>query len=151
AVDSAGNAYVAGSTTSSDFPVVTPFQAALPGPQAAFVTKINAAGSALVYSTYLGGSTATSGGTAQDAATGIAVDSTESAYVTGNACSSNFPTLNPIQADNKSACSAFVTKLAPSGSTLVYSTYLGGSGGALHCEAFPLIGEYGSDACGGNS
>jgi uncharacterized protein (TIGR03437 family) len=151
AVDSAGNAYVAGSTTSSDFPVVTPFQAALPGPQASFVTKIDAAGSALVYSTYLGGSTAPSGGTAQDSATGIAVDSTGSAYVTGNACSSNFPTANPIQADNKSACSAFITKLAPSGSTLVYSTYLGGSGGALHCDAPSLFFDHGSNACGGNS
>jgi len=150
AVDSAGNAYVAGSTTSSDFPLVAPFQTTTPNPQVAFVTKINAAGSTLVYSTYLGGGP-TPGFTPQAVATGIAVDSTGSAYVTGNACSISFPTLNPIQANLTSGCSAFVTKLAPSGSALVYSTYLGGGGVPLQCDVGSLFYDYGSDACGGNS
>jgi uncharacterized protein (TIGR03437 family) len=150
AVDSAGNAYVAGSTTSSDFPLAAPFQTTTPNPQVAFVTKINATGSALVYSTYLGGGP-TPGFTPQAVATGIAVDSTGSAYVTGNACSTNFPTLNPIQANLTSGCSAFVTKFAPSGSALVYSTYLGGGGVPLQCDVLSLFYDYGSDACGGNS
>ena len=87
----------------------------------AFVTKLNPAGSALVYSTYLGGS-----GT--DFGTAIAVDSSGSAYVTGNVASEDFPLVNPIQ--NKLSSHAvddvFVSKFNPSGSALVYSTYLGG-------------------------
>jgi uncharacterized protein (TIGR03437 family) len=127
AVDSAGNAYVAGRTNSVDFPTVAPFQATRPGVEAAFVAKINPAGSALVYSTYLGGTVENSGRPGFNLATGIAVDSTGSTYVTGDACTADFPTVNPIQATNKSICSVFVSKFNPAGSALVYSTYLGGS------------------------
>jgi len=120
AVDALGNAYVTGLTTSPSFPTVNPFQAANGGDSDAFVAKLNAAGSALVYSTYLGGA-----GT--DEGLGIAVDAAGNAYVTGNTVSGNFPTANPFQASNGGGADAFVTKLNAAGSALVYSTYLGGS------------------------
>jgi hypothetical protein len=122
AVDSAGNAYITGSTTSTDFPI-TPgaFQTICSGCAYgnAFVTKISPTGTALVYSTYLGGSFGNVGN-------GIAVDSAGNAYVTGITYSSDFPTMNPLQAANAGAPDAFVTKINPAGSALVYSTYLGG-------------------------
>jgi hypothetical protein len=131
AVDSSGNAYVTGSTNATDFPTANPLQAnngeVPPGPLGytsnAFVAKLNAEGSALVYSTYLGGSVA-------DVGWGIAVDPSGNAYVTGNATSPNFPTVNPLQATNHGAYgNAFVAELNSAGSALVYSTYLGGSEG----------------------
>ena len=86
------------------------------------MTKFNPTGSALVYSTYLGGS-------GYDDGNGIAVDSSGNAYVTGYTISTNFPTVNPLQpAIRRRTSDAFVTKLNPTGSALVYSTYLGGSG-----------------------
>jgi Big-like domain-containing protein/beta-propeller repeat-containing protein len=120
AVDSAGNAYVTGVTTSADFPTADAFQPAYGGNADAFVTKINADGSALVYSTYLGGSS-------DEVGQSIAVDSAGSAYVTGYTGSPDFPTVNPIQATNHGIHDAFVTKISPDGSALIYSTYLGGS------------------------
>ena len=134
AVDPNGNAYVTGGTQSSDFPATSgAFQTTLAGPSNAFVSKLNATGSALVYSTFLGGS-------AGDAASSIAIDSSGDAYITGGATSHNFPTKNPIQANfggggttcpaqHVSICGdAFVAELNPTGSTLLFSTYLGGSG-----------------------
>jgi hypothetical protein len=122
AVDSSGNAYVAGTTSSSDFPTAEPFQATLHGSSNAFVTKLNASGSDLIYSTYLGGSNG-------DQGFGIAVDSSGSAYVTGYTSSSDFPTVNPLQPSSGSYghFTGYVAKLNPTGSALVYSTYLGGS------------------------
>jgi uncharacterized protein (TIGR03437 family) len=122
AVDAAGNAYVTGYTASTNFPLQSPIRSSLTsGAVNAFVTKINPAGSALVYSTYLGGTTT-------DYGTGIAVDSSGNAYVTGPTNSDDFPLVNPI--DNKLGSHAvddiFVAKFNPSGSALVYSTYLGG-------------------------
>ena len=127
AVDSSGNAYVTGSTFSDDFPTMVPLQAinkATPKTETvtAFVAKLTSTGSALVYSTYLGGSEGESG-------QGIAVDSFGNAYVTGYTSSSDFPTANPMQASDHGDFDAFVAKLNPAGSALVYSTYLGGSGG----------------------
>src|SRR5208337_325915 len=121
AADSAGNAYVTGETLSTDFPTVNPLQASLNGGENAFVSKLNAVGSALVYSTYLGGG--------DDQANGIAVDSSGNAYVTGATGSTDFPTVNPLQATNKAAggTTVFVAKLNPTGSAPVYPTYLGGS------------------------
>lgn len=119
AVDSAGNAYVIG-VPSSDFPVANAFQDTFHGILDVFVTKLNAAGSALVYSTYLGGS-------GYDFGFGIAVDSAGSAYVTGFTSSTDFPTANAFQGKHASGDDAFVAKLSPTGSALVYSTYLGGS------------------------
>jgi uncharacterized repeat protein (TIGR01451 family) len=123
AVDSSGNAYIAGTTTSQSFPIVNAFQPSNAGFQnEGFVTKINAAGSALVYSTYLGGES-------DDECFAIAVDASGNAYVTGTTSSSNFPTLGALQPTrNGFSSDAFVTKLAPSGSSLIHSTYLGGSG-----------------------
>lgn len=120
AVDSAGNVYVAGTTLSTNFPTVNPLQSTNAGSQEGFVTKINAAGTALVYSTYLGGTNA-------DNVAAITVDSAGNAYLTGFTQSTNFPTANAIQATFGGAQDAFVTKINAAGSALVYSTYLGGS------------------------
>jgi len=120
AVDSSSNAYVTGYTNSTNFPTANPFQASNGGGYDTFVSKLNAAGSALVYSTYLGGS-------GSDAGTGIAVDSSSNAYVTGYTNSTNFPTVNPLQVSNGGGYDAFVSKLNAAGSALTYSTYLGGS------------------------
>ena len=132
AVDSSGNTYITGQTNSSDFPTLHPLSTntTLDGGPDAFVTKLNWSGSALslVYSTYLGGGDTDSG-------QGIAVDSSNNAYVTGWTVSTDFPLANPYQATNKASIesenqTAFVTKLNWSGSalSLVYSTFLGGSG-----------------------
>ena len=122
AVDFAGNAYVTGSTNSTNFPTANAFQPVTAGQRDAFVTKLNPTGSALLYSTYLGGSGA-------DFGAGIAVDSSGNAYVTGLTGSSDFPTANAFQSMIGGSFNAFVTKLNAAGSALVYSTYLGGSGG----------------------
>ena len=118
--DASGNAYVAGSTSSTDFPTASPIQASQGGSFDAFVTKLNTAGNALVYSTYLGGS-------GSDRGLAIAVDASGNAYVTGFTGSTEFPTASPIQAANGGLSDAFVTKLNAAGDALVYSTYLGGS------------------------
>ncbi|HEU0005710.1 MAG TPA: SBBP repeat-containing protein, partial [Terriglobia bacterium] len=118
ALDGQSNFYVAGSTTSTSFPTVSPYQASLVALRDAFVAKFNPAGSALLYSTYLGGD-------ADDVAYGIAVDALGSAYVAGITQSSNFPTANPMQSSYEGGTDVFVTKLTPAGSTLAYSTYLG--------------------------
>jgi hypothetical protein len=87
----------------------------------AFVAKLSPTGSALVYSTYLGGS-------GYDVGSGIAVDSSGNAYVTGQTQSTNFPTVNALQPAYGGGTDVFVAKLNPTGSALAYSTYLGGSG-----------------------
>ena len=147
AVDSAGSVYVTGYTYSLDFPTKSPYQS-LPTKQSgvspgqwpsAFVTKFSPDGSSLVYSTYLGGS-------GSDTGYAIAVDSSGNAYVTGQTNSSNFPitpgayqrvcapipnSLGVSSASsncNSSDSSVFVTKLNSIGSSLVYSTFLGGYG-----------------------
>jgi hypothetical protein len=127
AVDFPGNAYVAGNTTSADFPTLDGFQSKMGGSNQndIFVTKFDSGSGMPVYSTYLGGS-------GNDLATAIALDSSGNAYVTGNTTSTDFPTLNPFQATNHARngypSNAFVTKLNVGGNVLVYSTYLGGSG-----------------------
>jgi hypothetical protein len=120
AVGADGSAYVTGWTSSQNFPTAAPFQANLHGTLDAFVTKLNPAGSALSYSTYVGGS-------GEDFSDGIAVGSDGSAYLTGTTGSTNFPTAAPFQANRSSEVDAFVTRVAPSGTALVYSTYLGGN------------------------
>jgi hypothetical protein len=123
AADAAGNAYVTGYTPSTNFPIAGALQGTYQGgANDAFVTKLNAAGTALVYSTYLGGN-------GNDRGHGIAVDAAGEAYVTGLTSSTNFPTLNAFQPTFGGGTDAFVTKLNPAGNGLVYSTYLGGSGG----------------------
>jgi hypothetical protein len=142
AVDSAGNAYIASGTLSTNFPV-TPgsFQTNFGGAPSicdqgnffcgdAFVTKINSTGTAIIYSTYLGGSDS-------DYAFGLAVDASGNAYVTGLTKSSNFPVtpgaFQPAFGGAPPVCDVyvcgdtFVTKLNSTGSALLYSSYLGGS------------------------
>jgi hypothetical protein len=132
AVDPSGCAYVVGFTRSTDFPTTagafdTSFNG---GSDDMFVTKVNATGSALEYSTYLGGS---AGG---GEATGVAVDSLGCAYVAGFTASSDFPTTAGAfdTTHNGGSLDAIVTKLNPAGSALVYSTYLGGSGIDSACD-----------------
>lgn len=122
AVDSSGCAYVTGYTTSADFPILNPIQPSLLGQGQVFVSKLDSSGSALIYSTYLGGT----GG--DNTGRGVALDSAGNAYVIGETTSTDFPIVNPIQAANAGSGDAFVTKLDASGSTLMFSTYLGGAG-----------------------
>ncbi|MGH7814277.1 MAG: SBBP repeat-containing protein, partial [Candidatus Binataceae bacterium] len=137
AVDSAGDAYITGLTASTNFPVTGgAYRNSLSGGNDAFVSELDSAGATLLYSTYLGGS-------ANDQGNGIAVDSSGNAYVTGTTYSSSFPTVNAYQATNNDAAhgNAFAAKLDPSASgaaSLVYSTYLGGSGnpGGSYCYEF---------------
>jgi hypothetical protein len=139
AVDSAGDAYVTGWAVSSDFPIVNAFQPTLAGDADAFVAELNPTGSALIYSSYLGGANVVKFSDIGQVGTGIAVDATGSAYVIGHTNASDFPTTpgafqpafgggtcgTPTQ---PAPCSdAFITKVAPGGSSLVYSTFLGGS------------------------
>jgi len=125
AVDAAGCAYVTGSTDSNPFPT-TPgaFQTAFGGgADDAFITKLNAAGNALLYSTYLGGAN-------RDEGYGIAVDTAGNAYVNGFTDSNPFPTTPGAfqTAFGGGTLDAFIAKLNASGSALLYSTYLGGAG-----------------------
>jgi hypothetical protein len=129
APDDRGNVYVTGFTTSLDFPT-TPgaFDVSANGAFDAFVTKLNKEGSALIYSTYLGGSEF-------DIAQDIDVDPRGNAYIAGVTDSSDFPTTagafqqaDPLTGPSPEGDDGFVTKLDPSGSALVYSTYLGGAG-----------------------
>jgi len=122
AVDSAGAAYVIGSTFSQDFPTVQALQPTFAGgSEDAMVAKLSADGSRLIYSTYLGGSGYESGH-------GIAVDLAGAAYIAGGTDSPDFPLVNALQPRPTGAIDAFVAKLAPDGSALLYSTYLGGPG-----------------------
>ncbi|HET6854163.1 MAG TPA: SBBP repeat-containing protein, partial [Pyrinomonadaceae bacterium] len=120
ALDSAGNVYLTGSTSSNNFPTANALQPAISSGTDAFVTKLNAGGSGLVYSTFLGGDS-------NDVGSAIAVDGNGNAYIGGTTSSQDFPTANAFQSTNPSLTNeAFVTKVNPTGSALVYSTYLGG-------------------------
>jgi hypothetical protein len=122
ALDARSDAYVTGITAAPDFPTVRALQANYGGGRSnAFVTKINTVGTAIVYSTYLGGS-------GEDEGIAIAVDRADSAYVTGHTTSKDFPTSQPPLAGAAGdSPDAFVTKLSPKGSALAYSAHLGGS------------------------
>ncbi len=181
AVDDSGNTYLTGFTNSSDFPIAHAVQPQHAGAEDIFVTKINASGTAILYSSYLGGLSSEGGleiavdgshnayitgwnhygsfplknafqsgdnyadavvakfdpdgnlsystylgGPGQDSGSGIAVDSDGNAYITGTTESSSFPTANPIQTTINGRNDAFVTKLAPDGQKLLFSTYIGG-------------------------
>lgn len=120
AVDGGGCAYMVGSTSGS-FPTVSAFQPTYGGSSDAFVAKLNSAGSQLVYSTYLGGSSL-------ERWMSVAVDDAAAAYITGETWSANFPLAGAYQNTLKGGGDAFVSKLSASGS-LLYSTYLGGGSG----------------------
>jgi putative Ig domain-containing protein/beta-propeller repeat-containing protein len=117
--DFSGNAYVTGSTDSTNFPTAAALQGSNNGNLDAFISKINSAGSALTYSTYLGGSNA-------DSPTGLAVDLSGDALIAGSTRSVNFPVASPVQANLLGTYDAFVSKLNAAGSSLLFSTYLGG-------------------------
>jgi hypothetical protein len=120
AVDGVGIVHITGSTTSTNFPTASPYQAALAGGTDAFVAAINAAGTGLVYSTYIGGAGVDSGN-------GIAVDAAGNAYVTGGTTSSAFPTTaGAYQTVAGGASDVFVSKFNPAGG-IAYSTFLGGT------------------------
>jgi uncharacterized repeat protein (TIGR01451 family) len=121
ALDAAGNAYVVGHTLSADFPITAGAFDTTWGELDAFVTKLSATGSAIIYSTYLGGSDYEFG-------FGIAVDSSGAAYVTGHTLSNDLPTTgDAFDATYNGGGDAFMSKLNAAGSSLTYSTYLGGS------------------------
>jgi hypothetical protein len=124
AVDHNRAAHVTGYTTSTNLPTQNPYQATKAGSWLAydaFVVALDSTGSSLVYSTYLGG-------TADDFASGIVVDDSGNAYITGRTSATNFPTQGGLQATYQGGGDAFVTKLSSVGDSLVYSTYLGGTG-----------------------
>lgn len=120
AIDASGNVYITGTTHSSDFPVLNPYQGAIADDYDVFITKLSASGNALLYSTYLGG-------TGFDRAYGIAVDTSGSVYLTGETYSSDFPTQNPRQGGLAGSNDAFIARLSASGNSLTYATYLGGA------------------------
>ncbi|HEX8147525.1 MAG TPA: SBBP repeat-containing protein [Pyrinomonadaceae bacterium] len=123
AVDASGSAYVAGTTTSADFPGPGSLQAAKGDFNDAFVLKLSPDGKSLVYATYLGGN-------GDDLGNAVAVDSAGSAYVGGLTGSGNFPTTpGSFQTSKDGSADAFLAKLNPAGTALVYSTYIGGKGG----------------------
>jgi hypothetical protein len=129
AIDSTGNAYIVGQTFSSDFPTTAGSYATSCGTTCsvgwAFVTKLNSSGSALSYSTYLGGQTLTQGNA-------IVLDSSSNAYITGYTRAKDFPTTAGVFQPVCGSCSlsftdAFITKFNSTGSALSYSSYLGGN------------------------
>jgi len=123
AVNSANEAFVTGSTQSTDFPLQGAYQGILGGGGSpdVFVTRLNAAGTGLIYSTYLGGADF-------DISYGIAVNSANEAYVTGWTRSTDFPLQGAYQGALGGTVDAFVTRLNSAGNGLIYSTYLGGTG-----------------------
>lgn len=153
AVDQQGCAYVTGTTSSTDFPVLNAYQDANQGGDDAFVTKLNPQGNGLVYSTYLGGGS-TDGGNA------ITLNTAGEAYLTGRTSSTDFPTRDPYQEGLWGYYDAFISKLSADGQVLLYSTFLGRlwaeSGTAIALDAdnniyvggytesanFPLVNPY---------
>lgn len=122
-IDASGNAYLTGTTVSSNYDITTgAYQASIAGSSDVFVTKLNTTGTALVYSTYLGGSNSEQGNS-------IAIDDSDNVYVAGFTGSSNYDiTSGAYQTSLAGGFDVFVTKLNTSGTALVYSTLLGGSG-----------------------
>ena len=122
AVDSSGDAYVTGETSSStSFPLQSALQPTYGGGSSdAFVTELNPKGSALVYSTFLGGG-------ANDVGTSIALDGGNNAYITGQTGSTTFPVVSPTQSTLSGGNDAFVSEVNSAGSQLIFSTYLGGA------------------------
>lgn len=123
AIDSAGRICLSGSTASGDFPILNGYQPAFAGADDGFVLRLNSTGT-LNYATYLGGS-------GDDLAYGIAVDGADNLYLCGVTNSANFPVASALQGTLKGSSDCFVTCLAETGTVLLYSTYLGGTGNVL--------------------
>lgn len=122
-VDATGNVYVGGVTPSGDFPTQNPYQSASAGNYDAFLTKLNSTGTALIYSTYFGGSD-------EDRIVSVALGPANEMYVSGYTFSTNLPVMTPFQATNRGNNDGFIARFTSSGA-LNYSTYLGGSGGEI--------------------
>ncbi len=163
AIGTAGNPYIAGWTTSDNFPTKNAYQPTAGGSDG-FVTKMGVGGDSLIYSTYLRGSTG-----AVDQIQGIAVDSAGAAFVTGHTSDATFPTMSAFQGTYGGGThDAFVTKFAPSGTSLIYSTFMGGSladsaldiavdrfgsayvSGTTSSDNFPILSQYQSDSATGD-
>jgi hypothetical protein len=143
AVDSSRNVYVTGQTSSTNFPVMAPLQPHLSGTRDAFVTKLNPAGNALIYSTYLGGS-------GVDVGNAISLDSANEAVIGGDTTSTNLPaSTGTFQARLGGSQDAFVAKLSAAGNSLVFLTYFGGSG-TDHCTAL-FVAAQGGIVFGGST
>jgi len=156
AVDSDGNAYIAGGSSSSDYPTVNPYQLHQRSYDV-IVTKLNSTGDALIYSTYIGGEDYREHGY------DIAVDNSGRAYITGDTESDDYPVRNAYQPTYQGSNDCFVSVLSSSGSSLVYSTYLGSLGmewgwgiavdsyanayvtGFTYSSAFPTVNAYQTD------
>jgi Beta-propeller repeat/Abnormal spindle-like microcephaly-assoc'd, ASPM-SPD-2-Hydin len=120
AVDTSGNVYVSGTTNSSDLPTPTIGTPPLSNSDA-YIAKLDATGSHLIYMDYLGGSN-------EDDAFSLALDASNNVYVSGGTASGDFPMMNPFQGTYPGAFNAFLSKISSDGSSLLYSTYLGGNG-----------------------
>ncbi len=151
-LDSANEVYVTGSTQSSNFPVVNAYQSQQPGPYTGFLSRISADGSALIYSTYLGGNN-------YDQPAGIAIDNSGEVMVAGYTQSLNFPVANAYQTTAQAnqggiyGTYGFLTKFSGDGSSLVYSTYLSGNsnveeGGCCWVSPFSTINAVAADSNG---
>ncbi|MEK7754855.1 MAG: SBBP repeat-containing protein [Acidobacteriota bacterium] len=121
AQDASGNIYLAGNTRSQNFPTVNPLSPKLAGISDAFVAKLNPAGTALLYSTYLGGS-------GEEELDALAIDSAGNAHLAGATLSEDFPSVDALQPKCAANVDVFVTKLNAAGSAVLYSTCLGGAG-----------------------
>ena len=119
AVDAVGNAYIAGVTTSNDFPVLEAFQPTFAGRADIFVTKLSATGATTLFSSYLGGSR-------NESRPCVAIDGSGRLHVMGTTGSTNFPTVNPVQAAMAGGTDMFIARMQASGTAMEYSTYLGG-------------------------
>jgi len=138
-VDAAGNAYVSGGAGSTDFPTTAGAFDRTSDGNDAFLTKLNPAGSAAIYSTVLGG-------TDSDGAAGVSADAGGDAWLTGTTSSTNFPvTADAADATANGGADTFISEVSPAGSALLYSTYLGGSNSdvgtdvALDTSANPYV------------
>lgn len=151
-LDNANEVYVTGSTQSSNFPVVNAYQSQQPGPYTGFVSRISADGSALIYSTYLGGNN-------YDQPAGITIDNSGEVMVAGYTQSENFPVANAYQESalanqgGNYGTYGFLTKFSADGSSLVYSTYFAGNsnveeGGCCWVSPFNTINAIAADANG---
>ncbi len=132
-VDSTGNAYVSGFTNSANFPVTTgSFRTSYAGSTDAFAAKLNATGSALVYSTFLGGANV-------DRAYAVAVSPFGEAFLAGQTFSSSFPTTaGAYRTSHGGGADAFITRLSADGASAIYSTFLGGSGSCSVTDPFRI-------------
>ena len=120
AVDGDSNAYITGTTSSPDFPLENALQPVKAAGRDIFVTKFDPGLTSLFYSTYIGGD-------GDDLGTGIGLDASRSAYITGYTFSSDFPLRNPLQDSLAGSSDVFLSKISSSGYRLLYSTYFGGT------------------------